>query len=137
MHVRTEELIEVSGHQVKHTIQQVTKTSFDREDEQPQVSEQDTSQVSVSSLPEDEKSEPTTATVSSTTSTTTGDGGAASAQVTVEATGAGAANMTVTIEQKGKTDLFPIFTSIPLLDFQFLILIRFSLELPYYSCRSR
>lgn len=35
--------------------------------------EQDTSQVSVSSLPEDEKSEPTTVTVSSVTTTTTGD----------------------------------------------------------------
>ncbi len=35
--------------------------------------EQDTSQVSVSSLPEDEKSEPSTATVSSTTTTHTGD----------------------------------------------------------------
>jgi hypothetical protein len=38
-----------------------------------QSGEQDTSQVSVSSLPEDEKSEPSTATVSSTTATHAGD----------------------------------------------------------------
>ena len=44
-------------------------------------SEQDTSQVSVSSLPEDEKSEHSTATVSSTTTTNTGDN-VASALVT-------------------------------------------------------
>lgn len=39
------------------------------ESETWQSGEQDTSQVSVSSLPEDEKSEPTTATESATTST--------------------------------------------------------------------
>ncbi|KAI1291714.1 Ankyrin-2 [Halotydeus destructor] len=61
-------------------------------------SEQDTSQVSVSSLPEDEKSEPTTATVSSTTSTTTGDGVIAST-VTVEQSD-GLSNVQVTIEQR-------------------------------------
>lgn len=44
-------------------------------------SEQDTSQVSVSSLPEDEKSEHSTATVSSTTTTNTGEN-VASALVT-------------------------------------------------------
>lgn len=43
------------------------------ESETWQSGEQDTSQVSISSLPEDEKSEPTTATVSSATTSTSGD----------------------------------------------------------------
>ncbi|CAG2165896.1 unnamed protein product [Oppiella nova] len=74
---------------IKHTITAVTKTTVVQTqdgdeglnvDPQRQLlesetwhSEQDTSQVSVSSLPEDEKSEPSTATVSSTTTTNTGD----------------------------------------------------------------
>lgn len=113
------------GH-MKHTVTQVTKTSFDDILDQPLMesvpapvqepvlvkhvietetwqSEQDTSQVSVSSLPEDEKSEPTTATVSSTASTTTGEGAVASA-VVVEHTDA-SSRVKVSVEQKGKNQI--------------------------------
>lgn len=51
--------------------QQLLESGKPLESETWQSGEQDTSQVSVSSLPEDEKSEPTTATVSSATTTTT------------------------------------------------------------------
>jgi len=86
--VRVTETIEHSANGVKHTITQQTRTTFLVESDEPleihvqhQVEqrpletetwlsgEQDTSQVSISSLPEDEKSEPTTATVSSPTTT--------------------------------------------------------------------
>ena len=62
-------------------------------------SEQDTSQVSVSSLPEDEKSEPSTATVSSTTTTNTGDN-LASALVTTSVEDE--PHFDAVVEQKGE-----------------------------------
>jgi len=84
--IRTKESTELlDDGTIKHTV--VTKTAV-VQDEEPvhyeqarlietetwHSGEQDTSQVSVSSLPEDEKSEPTsTATVSSTTATHAGD----------------------------------------------------------------
>jgi len=64
-----------------------------------QSGEQDTSQVSVSSLPEDEKSEPSTATVSSTTTTNTGDN-IASALVTTSIEDE--PNFDLIVEQKGE-----------------------------------
>lgn len=123
--VRTDETVDVSfDGQVRHTITQVTKTTF-LEDQEMEVEEelrveqvvpvnaegglasaatwhsgeQDTSQVSVSSLPEDEKSEPTTATVSSTTSTTTGADAIGSAIVVEHSEHS--SNIRVTVEQKG------------------------------------
>ena len=76
------ETVEHSSNGVKHTVTQQTRTNIVQEEEQPsrpyetetwQSGEQDTSQVSISSLPEDERSEPTTATVSSATTTTSGE----------------------------------------------------------------
>lgn len=58
--------------------------------------EQDTSQVSVSSLPEDEKSEPSSVTVSSAT-TTTGEQPAVAVSITDEP------KMEMIVEQRGNT----------------------------------
>lgn len=129
--IRTDETVDVScDGQTRHTITQVTKTTFLEDHEMEveeelrveqvvpmsvsmqqreegrnlssaatwQSGEQDTSQVSVSSLPEDEKSEPTTATISSTTSTT---GGLTSAVVVEHSTSNESTNVRVTVQQKG------------------------------------
>lgn len=80
--VKVSETVEASTNGIKHTVTQQSKATVVHEEEhvsrpyEPetwQSGEQDTSQVSISSLPEDERSEPTTATVSSATTTTSGE----------------------------------------------------------------
>ena len=76
---------------------QVLQVDRPHESETWQSGEQDTSQVSVSSLPEDEKSEPTTATVSSSTAT--------SGDVSLSKAATSEPKARVSAEQRGQSNL--------------------------------